>query len=144
MLLDVAQIDHVSLVVTDLDRSREFYRDVLGLKEIRKPKTFDFKVIWFELGNHQLHLLLRREPDSISPRHVALRVLDVPAARGYFRSRGIDIEETTEIPRCDRFFIRDPDKNRIEIIQWLEPYDPVASGAPEFDVGRETRNEHKL
>jgi catechol 2,3-dioxygenase-like lactoylglutathione lyase family enzyme len=134
--LEVTQIDHVSVIITDVERSRRFYRDVLGLKEIAKPRTFDFVVVWFDLGNQHLHLLLKEQPDLVSPRHFALRVKDARAARGYFRERGIRFQETTPIPGADRFFIADPDGNRIEIIQWLEPYDPTVSGAAEFDCGR--------
>src|SRR5438094_2346736 len=127
--IQVAQIDHVSVLITDLERSRRFYRDLLGLKEIAKPRTFDFVVLWFDLGNQQLHLLLKDRPDTLSPRHFALRVSDAPAARAYFRAHDVAIQETTLIPGADRFFIADPDGNRIEIIQWLEPYDPARSGA---------------
>jgi catechol 2,3-dioxygenase-like lactoylglutathione lyase family enzyme len=131
--LTVTTIDHVSVLVTDLARSRHFYRDVLGLKEVSKPKTFDFKVLWFEVGNQQLHLLQKPQPDTRSPRHFALRVTDVQKAREHFRSLGVEMQETTLIPHCDRFFVFDPDGNRIEIIQWMEPYDPAQSGAMEFD-----------
>lgn len=131
--LQFTHIDHVSVIVTDLAACRHFYRDILGLKEIAKPKTFDFVVMWFELGNQQLHLLQKKQADTRSPRHFAMRVKDVQAARGHFRSLGIPIEETTLIPSCDRFFVYDPDGNRIEIIQWLEPYDPAISGAAKFD-----------
>jgi catechol 2,3-dioxygenase-like lactoylglutathione lyase family enzyme len=131
--LEVTQIDHVSVVVTDVERSRHFYRDVLGLKEIAKPRTFDFVVLWFDLGNQQLHLLLKDRPDTLSPRHFALRVKDAAAARAYFRSHGVPTQETTPIPGADRFFIADPDGNRVEVIQWLRPYDPAASGAPALD-----------
>jgi glyoxylase I family protein len=124
--LQVKQIDHVSVVITDVARSRRFYRDVLGLKEIPKPRTFDFVVLWFDLGNMHVHLLLKDKPDTISPRHFALRVADAAAARAWFAGRGVATEETTPIPCADRFFIRDPDGNRIEIIQWLEPYGPAA------------------
>jgi len=120
--LSLTQIDHVSVIITDLERSRRFYRGLLGLKEINKPRTFDFVVLWFELGNHQLHLLLKDRPDVRSPRHFALRVTDARAARFYFREQGVATEETTPIPGADRFFIHDPDGNRIEIIQWLRPY----------------------
>jgi catechol 2,3-dioxygenase-like lactoylglutathione lyase family enzyme len=132
--LRVTQIDHVSVVITNIERSRRFYREILGLKEIAKPRTFDFVVLWFDLGNQQLHLLLKDQPDSISPRHFALRVADVAAARSYFRARGIPAQETTPIPGADRFFIADPDGNRIEIIEWLRPYDPRQSGAPSLDT----------
>ena len=133
MSLSVTQIDHVSVIVTDLPRSRHFYRDILGLKEIAKPRTFDFKVLWFDLGNQQLHLLQKPEPDTRSPRHFALRVADTQAARSHFRGLGVEIQETTPIPHCDRFFVYDPDGNRIETVQWLEPYDPAKSGAAELD-----------
>jgi catechol 2,3-dioxygenase-like lactoylglutathione lyase family enzyme len=133
--LQVTQIDHVSVLITDVERSRRFYRDLLGLKEIAKPRTFDFVVVWFDLGNQQLHLLRKDQPDTRSPRHFALRVKDAAAARTYFREQGIRCDETTPIPGADRFFIADPDGNRVEVIQWLEPYDPAASGAAELDRG---------
>jgi catechol 2,3-dioxygenase-like lactoylglutathione lyase family enzyme len=129
----VTHIDHVSVIITDVERSRRFYRDVLGLKEIAKPRTFDFVALWFDLGNQHLHLLRKETADARSPRHFALRVEDVPAARDYFRERGVAMDETTKIPGADRFFIFDPDGNRIEIIQWLAPYDPARSGAGELD-----------
>ena len=117
-----SQLDHCSVIITDVERSRRFYRDVLGLKEIHKPRTFDFVVLWFDLGNQHVHLLLKDKPDTISARHFALRVSDASAARAYFRQGGVPVQETTPIPGADRFFIHDPDGNRIEIIQWLRPY----------------------
>jgi len=131
--LAITQIDHVSVIITECERSRRFYSDVLGLREVPKPKSFDFVALWFELGNQQLHLLRKPTPDTRSPRHFALRVRDVEAARDYFRALGITPEETTKIHQCDRFFVYDPDGNRIEIIQWIEPYDPAIAGAAAFD-----------
>ncbi len=73
--LVVTQIDHVSVIVTDIERSRRFYRDLLCLREIAKPKTFDFVALWFDLGGGQtLHMLQKDRPDSISSRHFCLRV----------------------------------------------------------------------
>jgi glyoxylase I family protein len=118
----ITHLDHCSILITDVERSRRFYRDLLGLKEIHKPRTFDFVVVWFDLGNQHIHLLLKEKADTISPRHFALRVADAQAARAYFRSHGVATTETTPIPGADRFFINDPDGNRIEIIQWLRPY----------------------
>lgn len=122
------QLDHVSVLITDVARSRAFYTGVLGLKEIARPRTFDFVVVWFELGNQQLHLLLKERADTISPRHFALRVADVGQARAYCKAKGLSVEETTPIPGADRFFIHDPDGNRIEVIQWHRPYDPARDG----------------
>lgn len=134
MTLAITAIDHVSVLITDLTKARGFYRDILGLPEIPKPKTFDFVALWFDLGNGQtLHLLQKPQADTRSPRHFALRVPDVKTAREHFHRHGIAIQETGPIPHCDRFFVFDPDGNRIEIIQWLEPYNPAESGAVRHD-----------
>jgi catechol 2,3-dioxygenase-like lactoylglutathione lyase family enzyme len=128
-------IDHCSVLITDLARARAFYVSVLGLTEIPKPKTFDFVALWFQLADGQtLHLLQKPLPDARSPRHFALRVPDAGAAREHFRAHGVAIQETGPIPYCDRFFVSDPDGNRIEIIQWLEPYNPLRSGAEQLDT----------
>ncbi|HEX3314669.1 MAG TPA: VOC family protein, partial [Gemmataceae bacterium] len=55
--MDVTGIDHVSVLIVDIARSRAFYRDVVGLREIAKPRTFEFVALWFDLGSQQLHLL---------------------------------------------------------------------------------------
>jgi catechol 2,3-dioxygenase-like lactoylglutathione lyase family enzyme len=118
----VQKIDHCSILITDVERSRRFYGELLGLQEINGPRTFDYVVVWYDLGDQHIHLLLKDRPDPVSPRHFALRVPDAQAARAYFQGQGVPIQETTLIPGADRFFIHDPDGNRIEIIQWLRPY----------------------
>jgi len=55
----ISQIDHCSVLITNLARSRQFYGELLGLREIHKPRTFDFEVLWYDLGDQTLHLLLR-------------------------------------------------------------------------------------
>jgi catechol 2,3-dioxygenase-like lactoylglutathione lyase family enzyme len=132
--LGVTAIDHVSILITDLSRARKFYGEVLGLGEIPKPKSFDFVALWFSIGAGQtLHLLQKALPDTVSPRHFALHVPDARRAREHFRRYGITVLETGSICNCDRFFVADPDGNRIELIQWIEPYDPVTSGAAKLD-----------
>ena len=118
----VTKLDHVSVLITDMERCRRFYRDVVGLTPINKPRTFDFEVLWFDLGDQHLHCLLKDKPDTVSSRHFALRVNNVEAARAYFQGLGFLVQETTPIPGAERFFIHDPDGNRIEIIEWQRPY----------------------
>ena len=114
--LRVTQIDHVTVIITDLERSRRFYGEVLGLREVSPPYTFAFVVLWFALGENQyVHLLHKPQPDAIGPRHFALGVADAAAARDHCRSHGLAVEETVRIPNADRFFVRDPDGNRTRL-----------------------------
>lgn len=115
MPLDIIKIDHCSILITDVARSRRFYRDILGLREINKPRTFDFVALWFDLGDHHIHLLLKDKPDALSPRHFALRVVDAQRARRHFQDHGIAIQESTLIPGAERFFIADPDQSRTSL-----------------------------
>ena len=118
----ITGIHHHSVVTTDLERARRFYADILEMEEVPYPSTFDFEVAWYKLGDQQLHLMLKDEPDTQSPRHIALFLKDAKAARVALASKGVAIEETVDIPGADRFFIQDPDGNRIELIEWQIPW----------------------
>ena len=126
--LPVTQLDHVTVLITNVETARHFYGKQLGLREIAPPKTFDFIAIWYDLGGVYLHLLLKDKPDTVSSRHFCIRVSDIVAARELVRAQGLTIDETVKIPSAERFFVRDPDGNRIEILQWERPYNPDTDG----------------
>jgi catechol 2,3-dioxygenase-like lactoylglutathione lyase family enzyme len=128
MGIGATHLDHVSVIVTDVARARAFYGGVLGLTEIAPPATFDFVAIWYRLNGQTLHLLQKPTADPIGSRHFCLHVPDIAAARQYLVNLGIAIDETVAIPGCDRFFIRDPDGNRIEVLSWEQEYDPAMDG----------------
>lgn len=121
-------IDHCSVVITDVAKARRFYGEVLGLREIPAPREFDFVALWYDLGGTYLHLLLKDAPDTVSPRHVCLHVTDAAAARDHFHRFGVPTDETVKIAAADRFFVRDPDGNRIELLHWDRPYHPETDG----------------
>jgi glyoxylase I family protein len=126
-------IHHVAVDVTDLDRSRRFYAEVLGLKEIARP-PFDFPGAWFELtpNGQQVHLIVYpnatlRTGKSLETRdvHFALRVPSFREAVEYFRGKGYR-EDTDDIstkmmvrPHATagfpQLYVLDPDRNIIEV-----------------------------
>ncbi len=128
MNLGITHIDHCSVLITDVAKARHFYGDILGLREIPAPREFDFVAIWYDLGGTYLHLLLKDQPDTISPRHFCLHVSDCAATRRELSAKGLKIDETVKIDAADRFFVRDPDGNRIELLQWQRPYEPQRDG----------------
>jgi catechol 2,3-dioxygenase-like lactoylglutathione lyase family enzyme/uncharacterized protein YunC (DUF1805 family) len=126
--LRVKSIDHVTLVVKDLERSRQFYVDLLGMREVPRP-AFPFPGLWFQAGATQIHLNL--ESDVTGPAgnllpgprrtsrslHIAFAVADVPAAVPRLRELQVPILDGPK-PRPDGFlqvFVTDPDGHIIEL-----------------------------
>jgi catechol 2,3-dioxygenase-like lactoylglutathione lyase family enzyme len=96
-----------------------FYRDALGLSEVRKPAELgDRGGTWFAFPNgQQLHLGIEADVNRRATKaHVAYEVDDL----GHWRQRMLDHEvtpvETIPLPGYDRFEARDPFGNRIEFI----------------------------
>src|SRR4028119_1943628 len=65
--LTVERLDHVSIIVTDVDRARAFYAGVLGLAEVPRPASFDFPGAWVRVGPGGVHLLGARERADARP-----------------------------------------------------------------------------
>ncbi len=128
MSINITHIDHCTVLVTSIAKARHFYGELLGLREVPAPKEFDFIALWYDLGGSYLHLLLKEKPDAVSPRHFCLHVSDLDAARRDLTAKGVSIDETVKIAAADRFFIRDPDGNRIELLQWRRKYEPETDG----------------
>lgn len=129
--MEIEAIHHVSLPVTDLERSKEFYGTVLGLTEIERPPS-DSPGAWYRLGKDQLHLIAGdnptlREGKEVDSQdiHVAIQVNSYRETREFLRSRGFDpeaegdkkvIESPRDISDWPRLHIMDPDRNIIELI----------------------------
>ena len=59
------QLNHVSVIAEDIEVSRRFYVDELGLEELPTP-NFGFPVLWLRAGGCQLHLF---ERPGVPPSH---------------------------------------------------------------------------
>lgn len=130
--MKIDSIHHVSLTVTDLERSRAFYREVLGLAEIARP-NFSFPGAWFQVGaTQQLHLIVHpnstfREGKGLDTRdnHFAVRVSDYRATVDFLRGLGYREDSPDEFRRIilqphatagfPQMYILDPDRHVIEI-----------------------------
>ncbi len=118
-------VHHCSIIVSDMPRAIRFYRDILELQQIAAPQSLPdagLDVRWFQVGDQQVHLIPAPAADARGQRHFALHVEDAVAARETLRKRGVETRETIPINGADRFFINDPDGNRIELIEWKTPY----------------------
>ncbi|HWC77673.1 MAG TPA: VOC family protein [Blastocatellia bacterium] len=114
----IGRLLHAAILVTDIERSRDFYGKVLGLKE--KPRhNFNFEGAWYDLGECELHLMVTHDPlpdQGQRPRrdfHVAFSIDDYDTARRSLEEAGIEYREGSSGLR--QLFVRDPDGNLIEL-----------------------------
>ena len=131
--MQIQGLHHVALTATDLERSRRFYRDVIGLREIDRP-PFSFRGAWFEVaGGQQLHLIVHdratlRVSKGLDSRdnHLAIRVASYGEAVDFLRSLGYredapDLDlmkmrlQAHAVAGFPQIYILDPDRHVIEI-----------------------------
>jgi catechol 2,3-dioxygenase-like lactoylglutathione lyase family enzyme len=126
----MSSIQHVNLMVDDLEAAVAFYRDVIGL-ELDDTPAMDFPAQFMKLGgDQQIHL--NQLPDSHPERaHFALRVDDFDGVVARATAAGA-IEVTTwgrakRLPSgVMQMFVRDPAGNLIEIgCDADQPVDPA-------------------
>ena len=108
-----------------IEAARRFYRDILGLEEV--PAVEDpagQRLIWFTVGNQQLHLIIRDEPDPGSTRHLAVLVEGFDAFINHLRLHGVRLDEREPGQFWGRrstgakyAFCYDPEGNRIELME---------------------------
>lgn len=117
-MISIRELAHVNLVVRDVDQARAFYGGLLGLAEAERPAGAGRDGVWYRLGAHEIHISHEAEPrNADSTRHIALLVDDLAAAGAELERRGYPIEAARPLPGISRFFTRDPDGNRLELMQ---------------------------
>ena len=97
-MLNTGMLHHVSLPVSDIDRAKAFYGEVLGLEEDRNRPDFDFKGAWYNVGDRKLHLIVANTGEHPTFRlgkaidshdsHFAIRVPSFSGAVAFLESRG--------------------------------------------------------
>ena len=118
----IVALSHVNVTVpaTAEAAAKEFYGSVLGLKELPKPVgTRQNAGAWYELGSVQLHLSIEENvTNAASDRHVCYVVADVAVAERHLRDSGVEIiSDPRPIAGVNRFYVRDPGGNLMEIVQ---------------------------
>ncbi|MFQ5691551.1 MAG: VOC family protein [Nitrospinota bacterium] len=119
-------VHHVTLLVTDLERSRRFYEDLLGLEEEEDMPDFGSPLIWYRVGATQVHLLpkeyvpVNRYHDLASlawNRHVAIGVEDFSEVRERLKEAGVPYCENPNAHLgLKQLFFQDPDGNGLELM----------------------------
>jgi glyoxylase I family protein len=124
-------LHHVSLIVTDLERSATFYRELFDLEPLERP-PFAIEGMWLACGPVQVHLIVhptgtfRTNDIDNDDTHVAFNTDDFEgfvaklAAHG-FREDAAESDpmrllvRRTGLAGFPQLYLIDPDRNVIEV-----------------------------
>lgn len=117
------RFDHFNINVTDLDQSIKFYKEALGLTEVRRKEASDGSFTLVYLGDNKTGFLLEltwlRDKEGSyelgdNESHLCLRVAeDYDAVRAFHKEMGCECYENEKM---GLYFIHDPDDYWIEIL----------------------------
>lgn len=109
-------VHHVSINVSDPERSVAFYTDVLGGTVRSDRPDFGFAGAWIDLGSAQVHLIEAAVPPNMG-QHFAILVEDLDGVVRELRDKGLELADAGVVGPDRQTFIDDPDGNVVELHQ---------------------------
>ena len=119
----IEKLDHYTIRTDDLDATRRFYTEVIGLSVGPRP-AFTFPGLWLYQGRDAVVHVVGVEPASAVSTddgtgrldHIAFKGSDIGAMRERFRASGAAFQERT-VPtlNLEQLFVRDPNGIKIEL-----------------------------
>jgi lactoylglutathione lyase len=127
--LNISQIDHVAINVTDIRKSIDFYYRLLGFQQLQTVDCGEFDITYFALpGGTRLELFdyhgksqaVPRDVSEMGLRHFAFQVEDVAAHEKLLRAAGVEITlSTCDLPNLGArvLLFRDPNGVTLEFCE---------------------------
>lgn len=123
-MIKVKQLAHVCIFAHDLEATRRFYRDVLGMDTrfnfLRDGKIFGF---YLDCGGRSHVEVFEKSEASYGERnqinHFCLEVEDIDVAIAHIRSKGVEV--TPRKLACDdtwQAWVKDPNGVKIELFEY--------------------------
>lgn len=119
---------HTCVRVKDLEKSVEFYKDALGMEEVRRLDYPDYKftLVYLALEGDDYELELTYNYNQEVPYelgngygHIAIGVDNLEETQKELKEKGYEVTDIKGLQdnAANYFFLFDPDKYKIEIIQ---------------------------
>jgi catechol 2,3-dioxygenase-like lactoylglutathione lyase family enzyme len=107
------RIHHIALQAADCEGTARFYREVLGLAEVRRQvEGGKLRSVWLAAGEAMLMIetSLRGRPDAAGSRHLlCFAVDDLPSWEARLRAAGVAVEDRTG----STLYVSDPEGHRV-------------------------------
>ena len=119
----ISGIHHIQLTAPRgcESQARQFYGELLGLLEIEKPAELAKRGgVWFEFNGQQLHIGVEEEYSAPKKAHPAFSVAGLDALREKLTQAGYETQDDDLFIGYNRFYVRDPFGNRIELVEPVE------------------------
>ena len=111
-----ATINHISLAVTDVERSAQFYSKLLGLKEVSRPANGGINL---GLGTSFLGLYKLPSPGTVNHCCIGVDGYDPVRIAASLKEMGvqarIDTNPANRTSGGDQLFFRDPDNTNVQL-----------------------------
>ncbi len=124
--------DHITINVTDLKKSQEFYGKILGLKELESVDMGDHRLYYYELTEGLKLELIEYDEDfgELHPhvktrgiyRHLAFNCEDVDALYEKVTAAGINcLQAPDDVPKLKfrNILVEDPNGVELEFITYI-------------------------
>jgi glyoxylase I family protein len=126
-MIELRSVVHFSIAVSDLDASRRFYTEILGLTLVQSAPAAG--MVFLRAGADHVILaksdapLARSAKDSRRAHHAfKVDAEKYEAAKAFLASKGVEVFEEedrkTGVFVGRQFYIRDPDGTVIEFTEW--------------------------
>jgi glyoxylase I family protein len=123
------RIDHIEIVPIDIEKTLDFYLNILGFKLKSRTKMHAGpmqEIIYITLGDTMVELIVVETPAPASTipfqagyRIMAIEVEDMDKAVEYLKSKGVEISRPpVTMGTTKRGEIKDPNGFTIELRQW--------------------------
>lgn len=136
--IDLLRVDHVAIMVPDLDAAVDWYANALGVAVVDRWEDAASGMAWAHLEAGAMRLELVQRPGLSQPtpgaygiHHIALVVADCAAATAALVEAGGEVViAPSHFDRHDMdwSFVRDPFGNILEIVSYRPPNVPGAQG----------------
>lgn len=143
-MLEIQKVDHVGIRVSDKDRSIGFYKELgfalladAGFEQghpviMRHSSGVVINLLGPSNVAEGVNILMDVKEKHPGYTHMALRIASIESARKFLAENAIEITGSFSFKGMNAIFIRDPDRNVIELDEYAGE-EPETRADPESD-----------